>query len=287
MASEAKHVTATFHDDDRPKAGEYGCCGVILIIVSALIVILTLPFSLVLCLKVVQEYERAVIFRLGRIRSVKAQGPGMFFIIPCVDDFVKVDLRIFTYNIPPQEILTKDSVTVVVDAVIYAKIHDATMSVVNIEDARASTHLLGATTLRTILGTIGLSELLSDRERIDRVMQACLDEATQSWGVKVERVEIKDVRLPIQMQRAMAAEAESTRNARAKVVAAEGELKASRSLKEAADVMDESPTSIQLRYLQTLHAISEEKHSTIIFPFPVDLLHVMRKHATQGPVQHI
>lgn len=260
---------------DQVVEGDYGFCGYLLIIISALLLVLTFPFSLCWSLKVVQEYERAVIFRLGRVRSQRAQGPGLFFLMPCVDTFVKVDLRVFTYNIVPQEILTKDSVTVVVDAVIYARIYDATMATINIENARSSTLLLGATTLRTILGTVGLSELLAERERIDQSMQSHLEEATQHWGVKVERVEIKDVRLPVQMQRAMAAEAESTREARAKVVAAEGEMKASRALKEAADVLTESPTSLQLRYLQTLHAISEEKNSTIIFPLPMDLVRSM------------
>lgn len=260
------------HDRDNIDVqGEIGACGCILIVLAVCLFILTLPFSLLFSLKVIQEYERAVIFRLGRIRSSKAQGPGLFFVMPCVDTFVKVDLRTFNFNIPPQEILTRDSVTVVVDAVIYARIFDATMSVVNILDARASTNLLGATTLRTMLGTVALSEVLSDRERLDYTMQTSLDNATHNWGVKVERVEIKDVRLPIQMQRAMAAEAESTREARAKVIAAEGEMKASRSLKEAADILAESPTSIQLRYLQTLHSISEEHNSTIIFPMPMNL----------------
>lgn len=272
-------------DSDRKDSDvEYGFCGYFLIVISCLLLIITFPFSLCWCLKVVQEYERAVIFRLGRVRSAHAQGPGLFFLMPCVDTFVKVDLRVFTYNIVPQEILTKDSVTVVVDAVIYAKIYDATMATINIENARQSTMLLGATTLRTILGTVGLSEILSERDRIDKLMQSHLEEATQHWGVRVERVEIKDVRLPIQMQRAMAAEAESVREARAKVVAAEGEMKASRSLKEAADVLTESPTSLQLRYLQTLHAISEEKNSTIVFPLPMDLVHSLSGRGEQTPM---
>ncbi|KAH3795178.1 hypothetical protein DPMN_148726 [Dreissena polymorpha] len=151
----------------------YGVCGYFLLGFSALSLILFFPFSLFWSIKIVQEYERSVIFRLGRIKSSKAQGPGLFFLMPCVDTFIKVDLRTFNFNIPPQEILTKDSVTVVVDAVIYARIYDATVATVNIKDARASTCLLGATTLRTMLGTVGLSEVLSDRERIDRDMQVC------------------------------------------------------------------------------------------------------------------
>lgn len=260
------------HDSDQiDTTGNTSCCGYILIGLSFLIVILTFPFSLLCSLKVVQEYERAVIFRLGRIRSSRAQGPGLFFLLPCADNFVKVDLRTFNFNIPPQEILTKDSVTCVVDAVIYARVCDATKSVVNIMNARASTNLLGATTLRTVVGTVGMSELLSDRDRIDKVMQHTLDTATEHWGVKVERVEIKDVRLPVQMQRAMAAEAEAQREARAKIVSAEGELKASRSLKEASDVLTEAPISLQLRYLQSLQSVSEERNHTIVFPLPRNL----------------
>lgn len=266
---------------------ELGPCSYVLIFFSILLLIVTFPFSLCISLKVVQEYERAVIFRLGRIKSSKAQGPGLFFVLPCVDTFIKVDLRTFTFNIPPQEILTKDSVTVVVDAVIYARIYDATMATVNVVDARASTNLLGATTMRTTLGTVGLSELLSDRDRIDAHMQTTLDQVTHEWGIKVERVEIKDVRLPIQMQRAMAAEAEAHREARAKVIAAEGEMKASRSLKEASDVLSESPISMQLRYLQTLHSIAEEHNSTIIFPLPIDMLPQMTGRKKQPIEQQV
>lgn len=258
--------------DDRDAETGLGCCGCVLMGISIFILFIFFPFSLICSLKVVQEYERAVIFRLGRVVSGGAKGPGLFFLFPCVDTFKCVDLRVFSYDIPPQEILTKDSVTVAVDAVIYSRIFDATMSIINVEDAHASTKLLAATTLRNVMGTKTLSEILSDREQISNYMQESLDEATDPWGVKVERVEIKDVRLPVQMQRAMAAEAESSREARAKVIAAEGEMKASRSLKEAADVMSESPSALQLRYLQTLNSIAAERNSTIIFPLPIDML---------------
>uniref|UniRef100_A0A915P820 Band 7 domain-containing protein n=1 Tax=Meloidogyne floridensis TaxID=298350 RepID=A0A915P820_9BILA len=238
-------------------------------------------------IKVVQEYERAVIFRLGRLLPGGAKGPGIFFIVPCIDTYRKVDLRVLSFEVPPQEILSKDSVTVAVDAVVYFRISNATISVTNVEDASRSTKLLAQTTLRNILGTKTLAEMLSDREAISLQMQATLDEATEPWGVKVERVEVKDVRLPIQLQRAMAAEAEAAREARAKVIVAEGEQKASRALKEAADVIAESPQAIQLRYLQTLNSISAEKNSTIIFPFPVDLLsallHQQQHSSTQQP----
>ena len=252
--------------------GDIGFCGWILTGLSYLIVICTFPFSLCVCFKVVQEYERAVIFRLGRVLSGTAQGPGLFFILPCIDTFVKVDLRTAVFDIPPQEILTRDSVTVAVDAVVYFRISDPTASVNNVENANTATRLLAQTTLRNILGIKALHEILTDRESIASWMQNALDKATNSWGVKVERVEIKDVRLPLELQRAMAAEAEASREARAKVIAAEGELKASEALKEASLVMAQSPTALQLRYLQTLHDISAEKNSTIIFPLPIDLL---------------
>ncbi|XP_052787993.1 band 7 protein AGAP004871-like isoform X3 [Mya arenaria] len=258
------------------------CCGYILWALSMLVIICTLPFSLCLCIKVVQEYERAVIFRLGRLLSGGAKGPGLFFIVPCIDSYTKVDLRTVSFDVPPQEVLTKDSVTVAVDAVVYYRVYNANTSITNVEDANRSTRLLAATTLRNVLGTKNLSEILADREAISHQMQTSLDEATDPWGVKVERVEVKDVRLPVQLQRAMAAEAEAAREARAKVIAAEGEQKASRALKEAADVISESPAAIQLRYLQTLNTISAEKNSTIIFPLPIELFSSFTRRTPQS-----
>jgi len=278
MSEPAEHValvTPPQKDTDQVTAddgGSLGCCGYILYALSLLLIVVTFPFSLCLCIKVVQEYERAVIFRLGRLLSGGAKGPGLFFVIPCIDSYTKVDLRTVSFDVPPQEVLTRDSVTVAVDAVVYYRVQNATMSITNVEDANRSTRLLAATTLRNVLGTKNLAEILSDRETISHVMQSSLDEATDPWGVKVERVEVKDVRLPVQLQRAMAAEAEAAREARAKVIAAEGEQKASRALKDAADVISESPAALQLRYLQTLNTISAEKNSTIIFPLPIDMV---------------
>ncbi|KAJ3660880.1 hypothetical protein Zmor_005309 [Zophobas morio] len=249
-----------------------GCVEFLAVLGSSILLVLTFPFSIFWCFKVVKEFQRAVIFRLGRLRSGGTRGPGIFFILPCVDTYIKVDLRTISFDVPPQEILTKDSVTVKVDAVIYYKIQDPLLSVVQVENYSKSTKLLAMTTLRNILGTRNLSDVLSDRETISHVMQTSLDAATGPWGVKVERVEIKDVRLPVELQRAMAAEGEASREARAKVIAAEGEMKASRALKEAADVISESPSALQLRYLQTLNNIAGEKNSTIIFPLPIDLL---------------
>jgi len=256
---------------DEPGAG-IGMCGWLLSGISWVLVIITLPFSLCVCFKVVQEYERAVIFRLGRLLNGGAKGPGIFFVLPCIETYQKVDLRTITLGVPPQEVLTKDSVTVSVDAVVYYRVSNATVSVANVENAHHSTRLLAQTTLRNILGTKNLHEILSDRESIAGSMQIVLDEATHDWGIKVERVEIKDARLPVQLQRAMAKEAEAARDARAKVIAAEGEQKASRALREASDVIAKSSSALQLRYLQTLNSISAEKNNTVIFPLPIDLI---------------
>jgi len=249
-----------------------GLCTWILTILSLIIVAVTFPFSLFFCLKIVQEYERAVIFRVGRLLQGDAKGPGIFFVLPCIDNYMKVDLRVVSFDVPPQEILTRDSVTVAVDAVVYFRISNPIWSVVNVEDAQRSTKLLAQTTLRNELGTKNLSELLQERENISHSIQRILDVATDPWGMKVERVEVKDVRLPQQLQRAMAAEAEASREARAKVIAAEGEMNAACALKDAAEIISESPQAIQLRYLQTLQTISAEKNSTIIFPLPIDML---------------
>ncbi|XP_011349223.1 band 7 protein AGAP004871 isoform X2 [Ooceraea biroi] len=241
------------------------------IIGSLFLVTITLPFSLCCLFKVVHEYERAVVFRMGRLKGA-ARGPGTFLVIPCIDYCVRVDLRTVSFDVPPQEVLTKDSVTVSVDAVIYYRIKEPLNAVIKIANYSHSTRLLAASTLRTVLGTRSLAEILSERETISHTMQTALDEATDPWGVKVERVEIKDVRLPVQLQRAMATEAEAAREARAKVIAAEGEMRASHSLKEASDVISTSPAALQLRYLQTLNNICSEKNSTVIFPLPVEFL---------------
>jgi len=259
--------TASDEDEDENRV-----IGSVLTFLSYIIIILTLPLSIWGCVKVVQEYERAVIFRLGRLRSRKAKGPGLFLIIPCIDNYRCVDLRTGAFDVPPQEILTRDSVTISVDAVVYYQVSNPLAAVCNNDDYNRSTRLLAATTLRNVLGTKNLSEVLSERETIADSMQKILEEATDPWGVHVDRVELKDVRLPQQMQRAMAAEAEATRDARAKVIASEGEQKSSKALKEAADIIAQSPAALQLRYLQALHSISTEKNSTIIFPLPMEIM---------------
>jgi len=269
---------------------------------SLLLVIFSLPVSLFFVVKVVQEYERAVIFRLGRLLVGGARGPGVFFILPCVDTYEKVDMRTHNYEIPPQEILTKDSVTVFVNAIMYYKVKNAIHAVANVDDYGGSARLLAATTLRNVLGTMTLGEILSTREKIATEMKETLDVATEPWGVRVERVEVKDVRVPEQLMRAMAAEAEAAREARAKVIAAEGEHRASRALRHAAEVIVDSPAALQLRYLQTLNSISAENNSTVIFPVPIDIMNQLmtglnnrqpqypvylpQQHPQQYPQQH-
>ena len=235
-------------------------------IVLAGIVILFLATSI----KIVQEYERGVIFRLGR--CVGAKGPGVFFIIPVLDKITKINLQIIAAPVASQAVITKDNVTVTVDAVAYFQVIDPAASVVRIRDWYTASQLVAQTSLRSIVGRHDLDQLLSERERIDAELQIALDAQTEPWGVKVHRVEIRDVGLPEQMQRAMARQAEAERERRAKIIAAEGELQASQKLGQAADVIANSPGALQLRQLQTMVEIAAEKNSTIIFPIPVELL---------------
>jgi len=235
-------------------------------IVLAGIVIALLATSI----KIVQEYERGVIFRLGR--CVGAKGPGVFFVIPVLDKIIKTNLQIIAAPVASQAVITKDNVTVTVDAVAYFQVIDPAASVVRIRDWYTSSQLVAQTSLRSIVGRHDLDQLLSERERIDAELQVALDTQTEPWGVKVHRVEIRDVGLPEQMQRAMARQAEAERERRAKIIAAEGELQASQKLGQAADVIANSPGALQLRQLQTMVEISAEKNSTIIFPIPVELL---------------
>jgi len=281
--SDKKNANENHHNDPLICEEGPGICALIMTIGSLLLIVVSLPVSLLFVVKVVQEYERAVIFRLGRLLTGGARGPGVFFIIPCVDIYEKIDLRTATYEIPPQEILTKDSVTVFVNAIMYYKVANATHAVSNVDDYSGSARLLAATTLRNVLGTMTLGDILCNREAIAKEMKSVLDEGTEPWGVMVERVEVKDVRVPEQLQRAMAAEAEAARNARAKVIAAEGEHKASRSLRQAAEVIMDSPAALQLRYLQTLNGIAAEHNSTIVFPVPIDILSNFMSCSQQAP----
>ena len=219
-------------------------------------------------IKIAQEYERGVIFRLGRLVGVK--GPGLFFIIPFVDRMVKVDLRTITLDIPAQEAITKDNVTVKVNAVAYFRVMDPARAIVAVEDFRRATFQIAQTSLRSVLGQSDLDALLIHREEINQKLQKIIDEQTEPWGIKVSIVEVKDVELPDSLKRAMARQAEAEREKRAKIIHAEGEFTASEQLKNTAEVIAREPAAIQLRYLQTLTEIAVEKNSTIIFPVPLE-----------------
>jgi len=223
-----------------------------------------------LTVKVVQEYERGVIFRLGRL--VGAKGPGIILLIPFIDRMVKVDLRVITLDVPSQEAITKDNVTLKVNAVVYFKVFVPEDAIVKIEDYRRATWQIAQTTLRNVIGQSELDELLAHREKVNNQLQKIIDEQTEPWGIKVTLVEVKDVELPASMQRAMARQAEAEREKRAKIIHASGEFEASKQLAEAAHIIGREPATMQLRYLQTLTEIAVEKNSTIIFPLPIDML---------------
>jgi regulator of protease activity HflC (stomatin/prohibitin superfamily) len=220
---------------------------------------------------VAREYERGIIFRLGRLLP-QPKGPGLFLLIPIVDRMVKVDLRTVTLNIPPQEVITKDNVPVRVNAVAYFRIVEPKDAIVQVENFMVATSQVAQTTLRSVLGQHLLDELLSERDKINAILQGIIDESTSPWGIKVSIVEVKDVEIPSGMQRAMARQAEAERERRAKVIAAEGEFQASERLKDAANVIEDHPVALQLRYLQTLLDLSGSPTTTIVFPVPIDLL---------------
>ncbi|NWV81047.1 STML3 protein, partial [Dasyornis broadbenti] len=259
-----------------------GVCGWILISLSFLLALITFPISIWACIKVIKEYECAVVFLLGHILSKKAKGPGMILVLPCRDTFIKVDLRMVTSKIPPQEILTSDAVTAQVEGVVHYKIHSAVSAVANITDVHSATLLLSQTTLRNVLGTQSLAQLLAAGEEIAHSIQAALGSATKQWGVKVARVEIKDIGIPMAMQRAMAAEAEAAQETRAEVVAAEGEMNASKALQQATVVLAEPPAGLQLHYLQTFTAVAAQNNSTIVFPLPVNMFGSLGQKSTGG-----
>ena len=244
------------------------------------VVLVLLVVFLAASIKIVQEYERGVIFRLGR--CVGAKGPGIFFVVPIIDKIVRTNLQIVAAPVASQAVITRDNVTATVDAVAYFQVVDPAASVVKIRDWYSASQLVAQTTLRSTVGRHELDELLSERDRIDTELQQALDAQTEPWGVKVHRVEIRDVGLPEQMQRAMARQAEAERERRAKVIAAEGELQASEKLGEAATVIAASPGALQLRQLQTMAEISAENNSTIIFPIPIEMLEAFQAVSKLG-----
>ncbi|GAC1675445.1 MAG: slipin family protein [Ktedonobacteraceae bacterium] len=244
-------------------------------------VVLVALFLLLSSVRVVQQYERGVIFVLGRLTGAK--GPGIFLVPPFISRMVKVDLRIVTLTVPPQEVISRDNVTIKVTAVLYFYVVDPSAAVVNVMNFIQATTQIGQTTLRNVLGQSELDEILSQRNKINHDLQTIIDEHTERWGVKMTAVEIKDVELPVTMQRAMAKQAEAEREKRAKIIHAEGEFQASAQLAKAASVIGSQPNAMQLRYLQTLTEIAVEKNSTIIFPLPMDLVQPMMDMMKRQP----
>ncbi|MDP2932041.1 MAG: slipin family protein [Chloroflexota bacterium] len=226
-------------------------------------------------IKILAEYERGVIFRLGRL--IGGKGPGFFLLIPFVDRMVKVDLRVVTMDVPPQDVITKDNVTVRVDAVVYFRVVDPEASVVKVLDYIRATSMISQTTLRNVLGQSELDELLSQREKLNQVLQRIIDEQTDPWGVKVSIVEIKQIELPESMKRSMAAQAEAERERRAKIIHADGEYQASERLAQAGAIIAREPVTLQLRYLQTMVEMASEKSTTIVFPFPMEFMSMFSK----------
>jgi regulator of protease activity HflC (stomatin/prohibitin superfamily) len=243
------------------------------------VVIAFLVIIIASALRILREYERAVVFRLGRL--IGSKGPGLIFLIPIVDRMVRVSLRTVVMDVPEQDVITKDNVSLSVNAVVYFRVVQAEKAIVEVENFLFATSQLSQTTLRSVLGQSHLDELLAERERINQKLQIIIDNQTEPWGIKVSNVEVKHVDLPVEMKRAMAKQAEAERERRAKVIHADGEFQASQKLKEAADIIATEPIALQLRFLQTLTEIASEKNSTIIFPVPIDLLKPFMEKSTK------
>ena len=246
--------------------------GVVLAVIGG--IVLFLLIVLASAIRILREYERGVIFRLGRLIGQK--GPGLIFLIPIVDQMVRTDLRTVTLNVPPQEVITKDNVTVRVNAVAYFRIVDPNLAITAVENFLVATSLISQTTLRSVLGKAELDSLLAERERLNTELQQIIDEQTEPWGVKVSTVEVKDVGLPQEMQRAIARQAEAERERRAKVIAADGEFQAAEKLSQAADIISQNPSTLQLRYLQTLVELGVNQNTTIVFPLPMEFMQAFR-----------
>ena len=239
--------------------------------IYGIFLIVLIIFFLYNAIKILNEYERGVIFRLGRVLG-RAKGPGLIILIPIVDKMVRVSLRTVVLDVPPQDVITKDNVTIKVNAVVYFRVMDPMKAVIDVENYLYATSQLSQTTLRSVLGQAELDDLLSQREKLNARLQEILDTHTEPWGIKVSNVEVKNVDLPQEMQRAIARQAEAERERRAKVISAEGEFQASTRLSDASDILSRNPMALQLRYLQTLIEIAQEKNSTIIFPLPIELM---------------
>ena len=249
-------------------------------LIAAITAAVVALFLLVLAIRILREYQRGVIFRLGRLIAQK--GPGLILLIPVIDRMVRVDLRTVTLDVPPQEVITRDNVPARVNAVAYFRVIDANKAIVEVENFLLATSQISQTTLRSVLGKADLDQLLSERERLNEDLQKIIDEQTEPWGVKVTTVEIKDVEIPEQMQRAMARQAEAERERRAKIISSEGEYQAAEKLAQAAEIISKNPATLQLRYLQTLLEMGVNQNTTIVFPLPIELIRAFQKFVPES-----
>ncbi|XP_005363963.1 podocin isoform X1 [Microtus ochrogaster] len=279
-------------ESERPEEGikpsGFGACEWLLVLASLFFITLTFPFSIWFCIKVVQEYERVIIFRLGHLLAGRAKGPGLFFYLPCLDTYHKVDLRLQTLEIPFHEVVTKDMFIMELDAVCYYRMENASLLLSSLAHVPKAIQFLVQTTMKRLLAHRTLTEILLERKSIAQDVKVALDSVTCIWGIKVERTEIKDVRLPAGLQHSLAVEAEAQRQAKVRMIAAEGERAASESLRMAAEILSGTPAAAQLRYLHTLQSLSTEKPSTVVLPLPFDMLNLLSSpsNRTQGSINY-
>lgn len=255
--------------------------------ISTIVIVIFLIFILASAIRILNEYERGVVFRLGRVLPSGVRGPGLILLIPVLDKMVKVSLRTVVMDVPPQDVITQDNVSIKVNAVVYFRVIDPQKAIIEVENYLVATSQLSQTTLRSVLGQSELDDILSQREKINQRLQQIIDSQTEPWGVKVTHVEVKQIDLPQEMQRAMAKQAEAERERRSKVISAEGEFQASQRLSDAAKILSEQPSALTLRYLQTLREIASENNSTTIFPVPIDLLKPFLKQASDPESQKL
>lgn len=255
--------------------------------ISTVVIVIFLIFILASAIRILNEYERGVVFRLGRVLPSGVRGPGLILLIPVLDKMVKVSLRTVVMDVPPQDVITQDNVSIKVNAVVYFRVIDPQKAIIEVENYLVATSQLSQTTLRSVLGQSELDDILSQREKINQRLQQIIDAQTEPWGVKVTHVEVKQIDLPQEMQRAMAKQAEAERERRSKVISAEGEFQASQRLSDAAKILSEQPSALTLRYLQTLREIASENNSTTIFPVPIDLLKPFLKQASDPESQKL
>lgn len=255
--------------------------------ISTIVIVVFVIFILASAIRILNEYERGVVFRLGRVLPSGVRGPGLILLIPVLDKMVKVSLRTVVMDVPPQDVITQDNVSIKVNAVVYFRVIDPQKAIIEVENYLVATSQLSQTTLRSVLGQSELDDILSQREKINQRLQQIIDAQTEPWGVKVTHVEVKQIDLPQEMQRAMAKQAEAERERRSKVISAEGEFQASQRLSDAAKILSEQPSALTLRYLQTLREIASENNSTTIFPVPIDLLKPFLKQASDPESQKL